>query len=433
MAGKRAIVLAGGGSRGSYQLGVWRALRELGVDFSIVSGTSVGALNGALMAQGDFGAAEQLWLSIKNSSVMSAIPDHDPADKDDYHVLLPAFWKEIQKNGGIDIAPLDALVHKVIDEERLRASHIRFGFVTVRIPTLQPLELMTEDIPDGRVADYLLASAACFPAFKPRSVEGAVFIDGGYYNNLPIDIALSCGADDVIAIDLEAIGYVQPVKVDVPIRYIRSYWPLGLFIVFDPEVAARNMRLGYLDCMKAFEQYDGIAYTFYPGEYHRLARTLMPCMRKMFRFSDESAGFTLFGLGKLAENAVKRTLKHRRSKNMSTALAILSAAEIAAELLDLSPLEIYTMKAFNCKVSEAFVRTAQAAEAAVSAASGAAVDLELVRDALTRKDHKALLPFAYRRLCDAMARRDANAVSLLALIMPREFIAAAYIYALKIY
>ena len=56
-----------------------------------------------------------------------------------------------------------------------------------------------------------------------------------------------------------------------------------------------------------------------------------------------------------------------------------------------------------------------------------------MRDALTRKDRKALLPFAYRRLCDAMARRDANAVSLLALIMPREFIAAAYIYALKIY
>ena len=430
---KRAIVLAGGGSRGSYQIGVWRALRELGVDFSIVSGTSVGALNGALMTQGDFARAEQMWLHIGNSSVMSAIPDLDPADKDDYHALFPAFWKEIRRNGGIDITPLESLVHSVIDETRLRASNIRFGFVTVRIPTMQPLKLMTEDIPQGQMVDYLLASAACFPAFKPRNIEGKQLIDGAYYNNLPIDIALSCGAEEIIAVDLESIGYVQPVKTHLPIQYIRCYWPLGPFIIFDPETAARNIRLGYLDCMKAFGHYDGLAYTFFSGEHHRLARALMPCMRKMFCFSGEHAGSSLFGLGKVAGSAVLRTLKHRRSKNMTTALAILSAAELAAELLALSPLEIYTMAAFNRELTERFVRIAYASEAAVSAASGAMVDLELIRDALTRRNSNALLPLAYRRLCDAMERHDINAISLLALLMPKEFIAASYIYALKIH
>ena len=50
--GKLAIVLAGGGSRGAYQIGVWKALREMGIEYHIVTGASVGALNGAMMVQG---------------------------------------------------------------------------------------------------------------------------------------------------------------------------------------------------------------------------------------------------------------------------------------------------------------------------------------------------------------------------------------------
>lgn len=48
------IVLAGGGGRGAYQIGCWKKLKELGLDrFSVISGTSVGALNAALIAAGD--------------------------------------------------------------------------------------------------------------------------------------------------------------------------------------------------------------------------------------------------------------------------------------------------------------------------------------------------------------------------------------------
>ena len=52
--GKRAVVLSGGGTKGAYEIGVWRALRELSVDFQIVTGTSIGSINGAMMAMGDF-------------------------------------------------------------------------------------------------------------------------------------------------------------------------------------------------------------------------------------------------------------------------------------------------------------------------------------------------------------------------------------------
>ncbi|MBP3941474.1 MAG: patatin-like phospholipase family protein, partial [Christensenellaceae bacterium] len=50
--GKKAVVLSGGGARGAYQAGAWKALRELDYQFDIVTGTSVGALNAAMMASG---------------------------------------------------------------------------------------------------------------------------------------------------------------------------------------------------------------------------------------------------------------------------------------------------------------------------------------------------------------------------------------------
>ncbi|WP_242596389.1 patatin-like phospholipase family protein [Enterococcus ureasiticus] len=55
-----ALVLGGGGARGAYQIGVWQALEELGISLKIITGTSVGALNGALILQDDFEAAKNM-------------------------------------------------------------------------------------------------------------------------------------------------------------------------------------------------------------------------------------------------------------------------------------------------------------------------------------------------------------------------------------
>ena len=71
------LVLAGGGGKGAYQIGCWRALRSLGLTrFKVISGTSVGALNGALIAMGDVGRAEDVWLNLKESQVLEANERH---------------------------------------------------------------------------------------------------------------------------------------------------------------------------------------------------------------------------------------------------------------------------------------------------------------------------------------------------------------------
>lgn len=71
---KRAVVLAGGGAKGAYQIGFWRALRELNIDYQIVTGSSVGALNAALMADGNFEGGLEMWQSITTEDIIETTP-----------------------------------------------------------------------------------------------------------------------------------------------------------------------------------------------------------------------------------------------------------------------------------------------------------------------------------------------------------------------
>lgn len=69
----------------------------------------------------------------------------------------------------------------------MRSSQIDFGMVTISLTDFRPLEVFLEDIPRGRVSEYLLASAY-FPAFKSEKINGKYYLDGGLYNNLPVDL-----------------------------------------------------------------------------------------------------------------------------------------------------------------------------------------------------------------------------------------------------
>ena len=74
---KRTLVLSGGGSRGAYEIGAWQAMEELGVKFSGVYGTSIGALNAALVAQGDVDAAIEIWENITVNQIVAVDEEED--------------------------------------------------------------------------------------------------------------------------------------------------------------------------------------------------------------------------------------------------------------------------------------------------------------------------------------------------------------------
>ena len=251
---QKALVLAGGGARGSYQVGVWRALMELDWHPQIITGTSVGSLNGAMFVLDLYETARDMWLTIRSKDVME-LPE-DNADLSALH----SFLRRVVKAGGMDVSPLEEIVERVLDEDALRKAEIRFGLVTVEQRGLKPRELPLEQIPEGRVKDYLMASAACFPALQARDIDGVKFLDGGYSDNMPTGLAKNMGAEELVCVDLEGVGITRPNLTGLPTTMIRSYWELGDILHFDPDTARRNMELGYYDTLRAFGRLRGCAY-----------------------------------------------------------------------------------------------------------------------------------------------------------------------------
>ena len=251
---QKALVLAGGGARGSYQVGVWRALMELDWHPQIITGTSVGSLNGAMFVLDQYATARDMWLTIRSRDVME-LPERD-ADLSELHQFL----RSVVKAGGLDVSPLEEIVERVLDEDALRAADIRFGLVTVEQRGLKARELTLDQIPKGRVKDYLMASAACFPALRAKQIDGVQFLDGGYRDNMPTALAQKMGAEELVCVDLEGVGITLPNRTGLPTTMIRSYWELGDILHFDPDTARRNIELGYYDTRRAMGYLRGCAY-----------------------------------------------------------------------------------------------------------------------------------------------------------------------------
>lgn len=260
---KTALVLSGGGSRGAYQAGVWQALREMGIPIHMVTGSSVGAINGAAIAQDTFAQAQDLWRQLETSQVFDV--------------------SRILQKGGASYSSLKTLLSSKLDEDQIRASAMDYGLVTVEVgkdpqDILQAKHLWKEDIPQGQLIDYILASASCFPAVTPYHINGESYIDGGYQDNLPIGMVLDRGVERIIAVKLNAMGIVREEDIarardaGVEVILIESPWDLGNFLIFDQDNAKHLMRLGYLDCLKAFGAYEGSRFTFLREEMDK--RTL---------------------------------------------------------------------------------------------------------------------------------------------------------------
>ena len=257
--GKRALVLAGGGAKGSYQIGVWRALQELDWTPDIITGASVGTLNGCLFTMGKIQEAEDLWRSLEIHDVLEVPATLKPEE-------LRAFFLDIIRSGGLNVEPLAEMIDRLIDEEAVRTSPIRFGLVMTELGSLRSVQCPIEDIPEGQLKDYMLASSACFPALRPREIDGVKYIDGGWRDNMPLELAAKMGATELIGVDVDGVGLTRPNLTGLPTRIIRSHWDLGPLFDFDGVRAAKNIALGYMDTMREFGRLGGTAYGILPDE-----------------------------------------------------------------------------------------------------------------------------------------------------------------------
>lgn len=260
-----ALVLGGGGAKGAYEVGAIAALDELGIKAGSVFGTSVGALHAAMYAQGSMDAAAALWDNIRLSDVVSeeslAIADDAENIFDHPEKLLEFITRYAQKKG-MDVSPLMDILHKLIDEDKIRRSGVHLGIVTTRFPSLAMVEKRLEEMETGSLIDWLMASASCFPIFPMKQVGGDRYIDGGFCDNTPVEMAVRSGARDIVAIDIGKHRSHTQYDRRPNITYIRTSQPLGGLLTLDSALSARNRILGYNDVMRAFGRMRGVSYSF---------------------------------------------------------------------------------------------------------------------------------------------------------------------------
>lgn len=266
---KRALVLCGGGALGAYEVGVWQYLREKKIKFDIVTGTSIGALLGALVAADDYEGALKIWKNITPEKVATdginiysnVFETLQKASPDKFWGLLFSYIR----NHGADIEPFKHVVSEVIDPKAVKKSKMRFGIVTTEYPSRKEVDVIVNDLNEDKIIPFLHASSACWPAFPICKIDGKKYIDGGYNNNLPIDFALKLGATEVVAVMLPSIPKMpqHPELMEAPfVKTIRPNRDLGSILDFSHETIMKNMKLGYLDAKKAYGESVGFKYAF---------------------------------------------------------------------------------------------------------------------------------------------------------------------------
>lgn len=261
----RGIALEGGGAKGSYHVGALKALKELGIDFQVISGTSIGAVNGSIIASGNLELLEQLWLSISvkdmikvDEKLFNSIMNLDfKLDQ----VKLRDFIAETFKQGGLDMTPFKTKLKELLDEKTLRQSPVDFGLVSLSLSDLKPVELFIDAIPEGKLHDYIFASSN-LPVFRDEKFDDKKMLDGAFVDNLPIKMLLDRGCDEVIAIRLNSPGRIRRIKNkdQEKVTYIVPSDDLGKVLEIDPERAKQNIKMGYYDTFKVMTGLYGSKY-----------------------------------------------------------------------------------------------------------------------------------------------------------------------------
>lgn len=254
------IVLEGGGTKGAYQIGAWKALNELGIEIRGAVGTSIGAVSSALIIQNDFDKAYDFWMNAEktffsdaDAEIFKKLATYEFKSKDPAGLkkeMITTFGIE-----GIDVSPIQKLINSVINESVVRESSKDFGLVTISLKRQQGLELFKEDIPEGQLKDFLLAS--CYlPIFKSIELNGDYFLDGVYFNKLPTNMLINKGYKKII----EVLLYPKKdddkninIPSDVEIISIEPTEYLGKTLYSDAKQISKNIKMGYQDTMKALK------------------------------------------------------------------------------------------------------------------------------------------------------------------------------------
>ncbi len=262
------LVLSGGGAKGVYHIGAWRALKELGIEVNAFIGNSIGAIMAGFLAQGKDRELEDIGNRIGIDYIMK-VPDEliENGELKIGRGQLPAFrafYHSFIQKKGIDVSPMRRLLYDNLNEEEIRKSGNDLGVVTFNVTDIRAVKTYLDEMEEGTVLEYLMASAA-FPGLEQTVIRGKKFIDGGVYDNLPYDMATRRGYRNIIILDISGMGINRRPEIQgTNTIYIKNSINMGGVFDFNREFLDSFKELGYLDTLKTFNRLKGYRYFIEP-------------------------------------------------------------------------------------------------------------------------------------------------------------------------
>lgn len=263
---KLGLVFAGGGARGSYQIGAWKALKELGIDKYVkgVSGTSIGALNAVMYLQGDIEIAEKVWLSISKDKILPT-GNIDLLKRGIFITLgnrnlnfVKKYLPTTLEQGNISRSGLIEIMNQYVDIEKIRLDKRSCYATCSSVPDLSPRYFKLNDYNDEDIKNILLATSAIPMIYESKEVEEFKYLDGGMADNVPVQPLYGEGLDIIIIIHLSKDSLVNRYKF--PRARIIEIYPrdmadgdLAEILDFSSSGIRKRMKQGYIDTMYLLE------------------------------------------------------------------------------------------------------------------------------------------------------------------------------------
>lgn len=256
---KIGLVLAGGGSRGAYQIGVWKALIELGLDkyVEVVSGTSIGALNAMLFLQGDYNLAEDIWHNLTKDEIMP-LEEKDLIVKGILFFLgaknmsfIKKYIPNAVKGGTLSREGLNDILERV-DFNKIKNSKIKGYATCTSIPEIKAQYFNINKYSAEDIKKILFATSAVPLVYDSPVIENISYLDGGIVDNIPIQPVYGEKCDIIIVVQLEANiivdRYMYPNTNIISINSEEGEGPdLKGMMDFDTDVIRRRITRGYKD------------------------------------------------------------------------------------------------------------------------------------------------------------------------------------------
>lgn len=271
------FVLCGGGGRGAYQIGVWKALHERGSDRNItaVSGASVGALNAALFACGDIPLAERIWRSLRQSDiadpvetagrVLSKVLDYLGSENRTINIPTP---EEAARAGLVSSGGLISLIERNGVNDCVSGCGTPCFACCHNSSDERPEYFDLSALSPAEITDYLTASTAIPGVFPAKEIGGAYYRDGGISDNAPVKPLYDIGLRKFV------ISYLGNEAADLsqfPDAEFLELFPSDEILLgrqekrvlkvgtldFDGENAAKRIELGYAETLKFLDSAAG--------------------------------------------------------------------------------------------------------------------------------------------------------------------------------